>query len=201
MRPDRSVYVQSWTRAVTHRAVSSVDQTLSAGNLPDKSEKGLAEGAPGLGKPVPMSPRLNRLGPTSLWPWFPHCTSRRRKAKPLSSGHERLSCPTATPCKTGQPTPALWLWSTPIIFEDETCCGLMRSQSAEVGPGCATGGPVTCPAWPLPVRTEPGQRDRTFHISVQCPHQPCLLPFPLLWASSLSGQGQPQVDSGCPKGS
>lgn len=159
------------------------------------------EGAPELGKPGPISPRLNRPGPTSLWPWFPHCTSRRRKAKPLSSGRKRLTCPTTTPCKTAAHASALWLLSRPIVFEDETCCGLMRSQSAEVGAGWATGGPVTCPAWPLPVRTEPGQGNSTLHVSGQCPHQPCLLPFPLLWASSLSDQGQPQVGSGCPTGS
>lgn len=88
------------------------------------------------------------------------------------------------------------------IFEDETCSGLMRSQSAEVG-----WDPVTCPAAPSHHCTQPRHRPATMsHFSlpwqstrphVHYLHTCCPCPPPPL-ASALScftaegqGEGEP----------
>lgn len=155
-------------------------------------------GPKGWERAVPISSRLGLLGPASLWPWCPHCTPRRKLPKLLSLRMKDAAPRPLLPVKQGgRCRHPFWLVSSLIIFEDERGWGLRRSQ-----PG--TGGSGAGPALPDQNRAQPrGTEHATFLCTAPqwAPHQPHRLPFPpLLWATSLSGQDQPQVGWSCSKG-
>lgn len=64
-------------------------QPAGPGGWGPKAGKGLSPFPPGL------------LGPASLWPWCPHCTPRRKQAKPLSLGMKDSAPRPPLPVKQG----------------------------------------------------------------------------------------------------
>lgn len=95
MGPGRSVYLQGWRRAATHRA----------GNLLDSSQQGLGDGAQRLGKSCPHFLQAGSPGAGLTLALVSPLHPKEKAGKAFELGDERLTAQTTAPCKAGRMTP------------------------------------------------------------------------------------------------